>query len=188
MEFSFYRYHLYYLWKSQAYSNDPVLILKKAEVADRIKYLMKRLTKDTVKSIGRHIAKLAFSNPLIAFDHVITQLQKYDNLNVPMADVLKMFSQLSVDVMIYTLVEELSDPSKQKINQATASLSPWLNSKFCYDHSYSITFMAVDLNEQMFLFQFKTYLSVIYFPVHYPKSRCNSFKNGDRFPNRQLVL
>ena len=123
------RYHLYYLWKSQVYASDPLLILKKAEVVDRIKYLMKRLTKDTVKSIGRHIAKLAFCNPLVAFDHVIAQLQKYDNLNGPMADVLKLFSQLSIDIMIYTLVEELGNPAKEKINQANASLSPWLNSE-----------------------------------------------------------
>ncbi|XP_075247054.1 THO complex subunit 2-like isoform X3 [Convolutriloba macropyga] len=152
------RYHLYYLWKSQVYSADPLLILKKAEVTDRIKYLMKRLTKDTVKSIGRHIAKLAFCNPLVAFDHVIAQLQKYDNLNAPMADVLKLFSQLSIDVMIYTLVDELANPTKEKINQANASLSPWLNSlavfiglickKYVFDTSGLLQYIANQLKAE----------------------------------------
>lgn len=62
------RYRLYSSWKSE--SNNPALIKVRAVTLMRIKYIMKRLSKENVKVSGRHIGKLSHANPSFLFDYV----------------------------------------------------------------------------------------------------------------------
>jgi THO complex subunit 2 len=64
------RYCLYTNWRTYTYTHYPKLICVKAECQEKIKYLLKRLTKENVKIHGRQIGKLSHNNPIIICDYV----------------------------------------------------------------------------------------------------------------------
>ncbi|KAH9492652.1 THO complex subunit 2 [Bulinus truncatus] len=63
------RYRLYGTWKNETYFLYPILIRTRADCLDRAKYIMKRLSKETVKPSGRQLGKLSHSNPGIVFEY-----------------------------------------------------------------------------------------------------------------------
>lgn len=62
------RYRLYYGWKQEP--TVPLLMKIRASSLSKIKYIMKRLSKETWKQYGRQIGKLSHSNPVFLFQNV----------------------------------------------------------------------------------------------------------------------
>ncbi|XP_040063218.1 THO complex subunit 2 isoform X5 [Ixodes scapularis] len=127
------RYRLYSQWKNEAYVSHPLLIRVKADSLKRIKYIMKRLSKENVKPSGRQIGKLSHSNPCFLFDYILSQIQTWDNLIVPVVDSLKYLTMLSYDVLAYCVAEALCNPEKDRMKHDGTSISLWLQSlaSFC---------------------------------------------------------
>ncbi|KAK6972334.1 THO complex subunit 2 [Biomphalaria glabrata] len=71
----------------------------RADCLDRAKYIMKRLSKETVKPSGRQLGKLSHSNPSIVFEYILNQIQRYDNLIGPVVDSLKYLTTISYDML-----------------------------------------------------------------------------------------
>ena len=94
---------------------------------------MKRLTKDTVKQSGRQLGKISHSNPGALFDTILVQIQRYDNLIGPVVDTLKYLTNMSYDVLLYCVVEALSNPEKEQMKTDGTTISDWLQSlaNFC---------------------------------------------------------
>ena len=63
------RYCLYNSWRTKTYQF-PQLMRVKADSHEKIKYLLKRLSKENVKIYGRQIGKMSHNNPIIIFDYV----------------------------------------------------------------------------------------------------------------------
>ncbi|XP_037543995.1 THO complex subunit 2 isoform X2 [Nematolebias whitei] len=122
------RYRLYGQWKNETYSGHPLLVKVKAQTVERARYIMKRLTKENVKQSGRQIGKLSHSNPTILFDYMLSQIQWYDNLIVPVVDSLKYLTSLNYDVLAYCITEALANPEKEKMKHDDTTISPWLQS------------------------------------------------------------
>lgn len=127
------RYRLYSLWKNRSYNLNPRLVVTKARTMKRAKYITKRLSKENVKFSGRQIGKLGHSNPTILFDHILDQIQRYDNFIGPMVDALKYLTPLGYDVMAFCVIESLADPNKERMKQSDTNISDWLQSlsQFC---------------------------------------------------------
>jgi THO complex subunit 2 len=127
------RYHLYGVWKNEVYDSHPLLIVAKATTLNKAKYIMKRITKDNVKQCGRQLGKLSHSNPGIVFDYVLSQVQSFDNLIVPVVDSLKYLSPLSYDVLSYCVIEALANPMKERLKHEDTTVSQWLQglATFC---------------------------------------------------------
>ncbi|XP_077559324.1 THO complex subunit 2-like protein isoform X3 [Haemaphysalis longicornis] len=127
------RYYLYHYWKNAAYKSHPLLIKVKADSLKKIKYIMKRLSKENVKPSGRQIGKLSHSNPCFLFDYILSQIQTWDNLIGPVVDSLKYLTMLSYDVLAYCVVEALSSSEKDRMKHDGTSISLWLQSlaSFC---------------------------------------------------------
>ena len=66
------RYKLYTNWKSEP--TNTLMIRMRASTLKRIKYIMKRLSKENVKLSGRQIGKLSHSNPSYLFEYVSPKL------------------------------------------------------------------------------------------------------------------
>ncbi|VDQ05363.1 unnamed protein product, partial [Trichobilharzia regenti] len=64
------KYRLYGQWKHFSAQTEPSLIRRRAQVLCYAKAIMKRLSKENVKPMGRHLGKLSHSNPGLLFDHV----------------------------------------------------------------------------------------------------------------------
>ncbi|XP_059482003.1 THO complex subunit 2 isoform X2 [Neocloeon triangulifer] len=127
------RYCLYVRWKNESHSKHPTLMIKRGDALKKIKNIMKRVSKENVKPVGRSIGKLTHSSPGFLFDYVVTQIQVYDNLIIPVVDSLKYLTSLSYDVLGCCLVEALSQADKKRFKHDGTSISLWLQSlaSFC---------------------------------------------------------
>ena len=127
------RYRLYGLWKNETFQAHPLLVRRKADCLKRIKFIMKRVSKENVKPTGRVLGKLSHSCPGFLFDYILSQIQIYDNLIGPVVDSLKYLTNLSYDVLGYCVLESLSQPDKERTNHDGTTISLWLTSlsAFC---------------------------------------------------------
>ena len=80
-----------------------------SEVTTAIKtrYLLKRLSKDNIKAMGRQLSDVAHNNPLVVFTLMLNQIESYDNLIIMMVETFKFMGFLSLDVMSYCLLVSL---------------------------------------------------------------------------------
>jgi THO complex subunit 2 len=125
------RYRLYYQWKtSQKY---PALIVSRAEAANEAKKLLRRISTDNVRSIGRQLGRITHSAPFPPFEQILGQIQTYTNIIKPVVDTVKYVSNLTCDVLSYLLLEKLVSSTKQEIKEEGLSIATWLQglSQFC---------------------------------------------------------
>lgn len=93
------RFSLYHAWRTSVYEAASELRYCRAQTANDIRRVMRRLAKENVKQLGRLIGKLAHGNPAVFFPVVLDQLQAYDNLVQPVVDSLKFLTPLGFDVL-----------------------------------------------------------------------------------------
>lgn len=122
------RYTFYYQWKTTVNSLHPSLIKVKAETLKKLKYIMKRLSKENVKPSGRQIGKISHSNPGYIFDYILSQIQTWDNLIIPVIDSLKYLTSLSYDVLAFCVIEALGNSEKDRMKHDGTSISLWFQS------------------------------------------------------------
>ncbi|XP_046666105.1 THO complex subunit 2 isoform X1 [Homalodisca vitripennis] len=127
------RYCLYGRWKNETHLQHAKLLRRRGETLKKIKFIMKRVTKETIKPMGRHIGKLTHYSPGSLFDYMLIQIQTYDNLIVPVVDALKYLTSMSYDVLGYCVVEALVAAERDRFKHDGTSLSLWLQSlaTFC---------------------------------------------------------
>ncbi|XP_058449396.1 THO complex subunit 2 [Malaya genurostris] len=128
-----YRYSLYARWKNDTYLLQPKLIRRRGNAQKQIKALMKRVSKENSKPVGRLIGKLSHCSPGFLFDYILLQIQIYDNLITPVVDSLKYLTSLSYDVLGYCLIESLEQVDRNPMQNDGTSISLWLQSlaNFC---------------------------------------------------------
>ncbi|XP_049790874.1 THO complex subunit 2 isoform X2 [Schistocerca nitens] len=128
-----FRYCLYSRWKNETYKSHAKLLRKRGDELKKIKSLMKRVSKENIKPVGRSIGKLTHCAPGYFFDYMLMQIQIYDNLITPIVDSLKYLTSLSYDVLGYCLVESLSSADREHFKHDGTSISLWLQSlsSFC---------------------------------------------------------
>ena len=109
------------------------LALAKAKTADETKRMMRRLSKENTKQYGRHLGKITHCNPGVVFDTILGQIQAYDNLIVPVVEMMKYLTPLSFDVLSFELLVHLSDPDKVRLKDDGLNVSLWMQSlsSFC---------------------------------------------------------
>ncbi|XP_011499496.1 PREDICTED: THO complex subunit 2 [Ceratosolen solmsi marchali] len=127
------RYALYARWKNDTPMQHAALLRKRADAQKKIKNVVKRVSKETIKPVGRSIGKLTHSSPGVLFDYVIVQIQLYDNLIGPVVDSLKYLTNISYDVLGYCLIEALAGAERNRFKHDGTSISLWLQSlaSFC---------------------------------------------------------
>lgn len=76
------RYALYSRWKNESYLVHPKLIRLRGNAEKEIKALMKRVSKENVKPVGRRIGKLTHSSPGFLFDYVSLSRWTPDGLSL----------------------------------------------------------------------------------------------------------
>uniref|UniRef100_A0A182R0W0 THO complex subunit 2 n=1 Tax=Anopheles farauti TaxID=69004 RepID=A0A182R0W0_9DIPT len=128
-----YRYSLYARWKNDTFQLQPQLIQRRGTAQKQIKALMKRVSKENSKPVGRLIGKLSHCSPGFLFEYILLQIQIYDNLIAPVVDSLKYLTSLSYDVLGYCLIEALEQVDRNPMQNDGTSISLWLQSlaNFC---------------------------------------------------------
>lgn len=68
------RYCLYSRWKNEAAERIPSLMRVRGNSLQRIKHIMKRVSKENIKPQGRLIGKLSHAAPTLIFDYMLLQV------------------------------------------------------------------------------------------------------------------
>ncbi|CAK5013732.1 unnamed protein product [Meloidogyne enterolobii] len=122
------RYRIYHRWRTIHTQRCWELSLQRGKVLGMTRYIMKRLSKDTAKVMGRQLGKLCHSYPTIPLDYLLGKVQEFQNFIGPVVDSIRFLSSLEFDVLAYCLIENLAAPEKQDFKVLDISYSPWLQS------------------------------------------------------------
>ena len=81
----------------------------------------------------RSLGKISHANPAVVFNTILAQIQGYDNLIVPVVDMMKYASPMSYDVLSYVILTQLASPSKERLKEDGLNVSLWMQSlsSFC---------------------------------------------------------
>ncbi|KAI6218881.1 THO complex subunit 2 [Aphelenchoides besseyi] len=120
------RYMMYGRWKGIHSTDCYGLQLHAGKITGQMKYVMKRLSKETVKVCGRQLGKICLTHPTVAFDFLLERLQFFENLIGPVVESMVNLSDLAFDILSYSLIESLASPSKQSLKTSDGTLSKWL--------------------------------------------------------------
>ncbi|KAK4046542.1 THO2 plays a role in transcriptional elongation [Microbotryomycetes sp. JL201] len=119
------RFQFYGEWKDTLYRRIPALAVRKAEAERDVKSILRRLSTDNAKKLGKTLAKAAHTNPTIIFAIALNQVQSYDNLIVPVVEAARYLTEFGYDVLTYSLLDALSS-SRSKTKEDGTSVALWL--------------------------------------------------------------
>ena len=104
-----------------------------ARTADETKRMMRRLSKENTRQYGRHLGKLTHVVPSIVFDTMLEQIQAYDNLIVPVVEMMRYLTPMSFDVLTFIILSHLASPQKTQMKTDGLNVSMWMQSlsSFC---------------------------------------------------------
>lgn len=108
---------------------------------------LKRLAKENTKLIGRKLARFTQACPLVVFNHVLGQVEAFDNLIPYMVDTLKFSTELSKDVMAYSLVSQLKKGSSgdAKLKKGDTHFSQWFSALTKFIATYYCRYPTTEL-------------------------------------------
>lgn len=111
----------------------PELAMARAKTADETKRMMRRLSKENTRQYGRHLGKLTHVVPSIVFDTMLEQIQAYDNLIVPVVEMMRYLTPMSFDVLTFIILSHLASPQKTQMKTDGLNVSMWMQSlsSFC---------------------------------------------------------
>jgi THO complex subunit 2 len=105
----------------------------------------KRLNNEKARENGRMLGRISCNNPLITFDIVITNLRTYANLIDPSLVALNYCSPLSLDCIAFTVLRQITDYKKEKI-EMTGIVSVWLQNIATFTGQFLRKNYSVDLH------------------------------------------
>ena len=90
---------------------------------------LKRLAKENTKAVGLKLARHTQTSPLVVFNHVLSQVEAFDNLIPYIVDALKYCTDLSQDVMAYSLISQLKKGASAdaKLKKGDTHFSQWFS-------------------------------------------------------------
>lgn len=102
--------------------------MRKAEAEKEVKSILRRLSTDNVKQLGKSLAKVAHTNPTVIWSVVLNQVMSYDNLILPVIDAARYLTDLGYDVLAYCVLDALSG-TRNKTKEDGTSVAMWLSGK-----------------------------------------------------------
>ncbi|KAG2148090.1 transcription factor/nuclear export subunit protein 2-domain-containing protein [Suillus clintonianus] len=121
------RWRLYGEWKS-SYISHPELRIRQVQADRESKGILRRLSHNTIETLSGTVAKLAHSNPCIFFTNAVNQIMAYDNLANVVIQALRYVTNMGFDVLVYVILEALSNPNKNRVKDDGVNTSDWLQS------------------------------------------------------------
>ncbi|GAA5826823.1 hypothetical protein JCM5353_005408 [Sporobolomyces roseus] len=120
------RFEFYGEWKDVWYKRIPYLGVRKAEAEKDVKSILRRLSTENVKKLGKTLAKVAHTNPTVIWTVALNQVMSYDNLILPVIDAARYLTELGYDVLAYCVLDALSG-TRNKTKEDGTSVAMWLS-------------------------------------------------------------
>lgn len=140
------RFQMYGEWKDSIYRRIPALSVRKAEAERDVKGILRRLSTENVKKLGKTLAKIAHTNPTVIFAIALNQVQSYDNLILPVVEVARYLTEFGYDVMTYSILDALSS-GKTKTKDDGTSVALWLQGEKAFLCAPVLRFITDDKSE-----------------------------------------
>lgn len=121
------RYNVYAEWYEGQISRLPAV--KSAFARTRLETLsvMKRLSLTNLSEMAKSLAKTSYSSPGIVFKVALDQIESYANLIDAFVECAKYFTDLSYDVLIWSLMNSLGGKNRSRTQETSVLLtSRWL--------------------------------------------------------------
>ncbi|KAH7888047.1 transcription factor/nuclear export subunit protein 2-domain-containing protein [Phlebopus sp. FC_14] len=122
------RWKLYGEWKTRTYASHPELRIRHVQADRESKGILRRLSHNTIDTLSGTVAKLAHSNPCIFFTNAVNQIMAYDNLASVVIQALRYVTTMGFDVLVYIILDALSNPHKNRVKDDGVNTSDWLQS------------------------------------------------------------
>ena len=123
------RWRLYGEWRSRTYTSNPELRFRQVQADRESKGILRRLSHNTIDTLSGTVAKLAHSNPCIFFTNAVNQIMAYDNLASVVIQALRYVTNMGFDVLVFVILDALSNPHKNRVKDDGVNISDWLQSK-----------------------------------------------------------
>jgi len=162
------RYVLYDSWRgpglekaaltsssSTTYDDKPLVQIQ-SEVSTMIhtRWLLRRMSRDNVRDMGRQISKVSHNNPLVLFTLVLSQIESYNNFIGMVVDMFKFVGGLGLDVLGYCLLGSLGglqgsvsgEEARAKVMEDGLSKAQWFASLETFTGIFYKKFAEVNLH------------------------------------------
>ncbi|KAI8318715.1 hypothetical protein GQ54DRAFT_266557, partial [Martensiomyces pterosporus] len=103
----------------------------------KVRSVMRRLSGDTVKLMGRQLCSLCHPAPVLSLKIILDQVCSYDNLVTCVVEAFRYLTPLDIDTLFYVILGILDDPARAKLKPDGVNPAHWLQSLSSFIASYS---------------------------------------------------
>ncbi|KAI9753213.1 MAG: homoserine O- acetyltransferase [Chaenotheca gracillima] len=121
------RYSIYGEWFLGSTSRLPDIQSAFNQAQAETKDILKRMSKNNVKSSARLLAKVAYASPGMVFKVAIAQIESYDNLVEVIVECARYFTLLGYDVLTWSLTNALGNQGRNRVQSDGMLTSKWLS-------------------------------------------------------------
>ncbi|KAG6002023.1 hypothetical protein E4U21_003565 [Claviceps maximensis] len=120
------RYSMYAEWFEGQVSRLPAMKTVFARATAETRGTMKRVSLTNLSEMAKQLAKTSYSSPGIVFRVAFEQLESYPNLIEAFVECAKYFTDLSYDVLIWSLLSSLGKSRSRTQAEHALTTSKWL--------------------------------------------------------------
>ena len=120
------RYAMYAEWFEGSISRLPAMRTAFARSASETKATMKRVSLTNLSEMAKRLAKTSYASPGIVFKVAFEQLEVYSNLIEAFVECAKYFTDLSYDVLVWSLLNSLGKSRSRTQEDHALTTSKWL--------------------------------------------------------------
>mmetsp|Transcript_20596 Transcript_20596/g.40842 ORF Transcript_20596/g.40842 Transcript_20596/m.40842 type:complete len:1394 (-) Transcript_20596:90-4271(-) len=110
------------------------IIESEIETGIAARYVLKRISKENIKDMGKKLSQTSHNNPLVVFTYILSQIESYDNMILMMVDTFQFVTPLGLDVMGYCMLcslgggEDGSSGQRSRTTKGGLNTTQWLAS------------------------------------------------------------
>lgn len=120
------RYSMYAEWFEGQISRLPAMKAAFARATAETRGTMKRVSLTNLSEMAKQLAKTSYSSPGIVFRVAFEQLESYPNLIEAFVECAKYFTDLSYDVLVWSLMNSLGKSRSRTQAEHALTTSKWL--------------------------------------------------------------
>lgn len=122
------RYNLYAEWNMGPTSRMPDIKAAFEQTKAETRDVLKRISKTTIKPMGRALARVSYPSPGVVFSVAISQLESYENIVDTFVECARYFTYLAYDVLTWSLMSSLGAQGRNRLQSDGILTSKWLAS------------------------------------------------------------
>ncbi|KAL7800221.1 transcription factor/nuclear export subunit protein 2 domain-containing protein [Trichoderma ceciliae] len=120
------RYSIYAEWFEGQISRLPAMQAAFARATSETRGTMKRVSLTNISEMAKQLAKTSYSSPGVVFRVAFEQLESYPNLIEGFVECAKYFTDLSYDVLVWSLMNSLGKSRSRTQADHALTTSKWL--------------------------------------------------------------